>query len=55
MYHNTVNITHEHHQLENSTTLKKSLSPFNDIKRIEKNGDEFKTYSFVHKDIAGEL
>ena len=32
MYHKMVNITHNHHQLETSTTLKKSLSQFNDKK-----------------------
>ena len=51
MYHAHVNITHVHHQLQTASTLKKSLSPFNDKKWIEKDGDVFKTYSFGHKDI----
>ena len=55
MYHNSVNITHVHHQLQTASTLKKSLSPFNAKKGIEKDGDVFKTYSFGHKDIPGEL
>ena len=54
MYHKMVNIAHDHHQLETSSTLKKSLSPFNDKKWIDKNETEFTTYSFGHKDIAGE-
>ena len=36
MYHASVNITHVHHQLQTANTLKKSLSPFNDKKYIEK-------------------
>ena len=55
MYHETVNIAHDHHQLETSTTLKKSLSPFNDKKWIDKKGSEFTLYSFGHKDIPGEV
>ena len=55
MYHETVNIAHYHHQLETSTTLKKSLSPFNDKKWIDKKGSDFITYSFGHKDIPGEF
>ena len=55
MYHKKVNIAHDHHQSETSCTLKKSSSPFNDKKWINKNGTEFTTYSFGHKDIAGEV
>ena len=56
MYHETVNIAHDHHQLETSTTLKKkSFSPFNDKKWIDKKGSEFTLYSFGHKDIPGEV
>ena len=55
MNHKMVNIVHDHHQLETSCTLKKSLSPFNDKKWIDKNETEFTTYSFGHKDIAGEV
>ena len=55
MYHKMVNIAHNHHQLETSTTLKKSLSPFNDKKWIDKKGSEFTSYSFGHKDIPGEV
>ena len=54
MYHKMVNITHDKHTLETSTKLKKSLSPFNDKKWINKDGEEFTTYSFGHKDIPGE-
>ena len=32
-------------------SIKKSLSPFNDKKWIEKHGDTFITYSFGHKNI----
>ena len=54
MYHKMVNITHDKHTLETSTKLKKSLSPFNDKKWINKDVEEFTTYSFGHKDIPGE-
>ena len=47
-------IGHTHHQLESIETLKKSLSPYNDKKWINKNGGEFKTYSFGHKNIPGK-
>ena len=55
MCHKMVNIVHDHHQLETFDTLKKSLSPFNDKKLINKEGSEFTTYSFGHKDIPGEF
>ena len=51
MYHNMVQIGHTHHQLETQDTLKKSLSPYNDKKWIQKNGDVFTTYSFGHNKI----
>ena len=55
MHHTSVNIQHCHHMLETKTSLKKTLSPMNDKKYIEKNGEVFTTYSFGHKDIKGEL
>ena len=51
MYHRMVKIGHTHHQLETQDTLKKSLSPFNDKKWIQKNGSDFITHSFGHKKI----
>ena len=50
-----VKIGHKNHQLETQTTMKKSLSPFNDKKWIHKCGEDFKTYSFGNKNIEGEL
>ena len=55
MYHKMVNITHNHHVLETSNKLKKSLSQFNDKKWINKNETEFTTYSFGNKDIPGKV
>merc|ERR1711954_139468 len=40
MYHRMVKIGHTHHQLETQDILKKSLSPFNDKKWIQKNGSD---------------
>ena len=54
MYHSMMRIGHTHHQLETVETLKKSLSPYNDKKWIQKNGDEFETYSFGHWRLAGK-
>ena len=54
MYHSMMRIGHTHHQLESIETLKKSPSPYNDKKWINKNGGEFKTYSFGHKNILGK-
>ena len=51
MYHRMVKIGHTHHQLETQDTLKKSLSPFNDKKWIQKNGSDFITRSFGHNKI----
>ena len=55
MYHSMMRIGHTHHQLETVETLKKSLSPYNDKKWIQKNGDEFETYSFGHWRLAGKI
>ena len=54
MYHRMVKIGHTHHQLETQVILKKSLSPFNDKKWIQKNGSDFITHSFGHKNIKGK-
>ena len=54
MYHSMMRIGHTHHQLESIETLKKSLSPYNDKKWINKNGGEFKTYSFGDKNISSK-
>ena len=54
MYHSMMRIGHTHHQLESIETLKKSLSPYNDKKWIQKNGDVFTTCSFEHKHIKGK-
>ena len=48
MYHSMVKIGHTHHTLETQDILKKSLSPFNDKKWIQKNGSSFITHSFGH-------
>ena len=48
MSHKMVKIGHTHHQLETQVILKKSLSPFNDKKWIQKNGSHFTTHSFGH-------
>ena len=48
MSHKMVKIGHTHHQLETQDILKKSLSPFNDKKWIQKNGSHFTTHSFGH-------
>ena len=55
MYHTSVNIEQTHHILKTKTSLKKTLSPMNDKKYIEKDGEVFTTYSFGHKDIPGEF
>ena len=55
MVHECINISHKNHTLEKATKKKKSLSPFNDKKWISKDGEEFRSYSFGHKDIAGML
>ena len=52
MSHKMVKIGHTHHQLETQVILKKSLSPFNDKKWIQKNGNNFTSYSFGHKAIS---
>ena len=54
MYHSMMRIGHTHHQLESIETLKKSLSPYNDKKLIQKNAGVFTTYSFGHKNIKGK-
>ena len=54
MTHKMVKIGHTQ-QLEIQTSMKKSLCPFNDKKRIEKYGEEFKTYSFGLKKLKGQL
>ena len=46
MYHNMVSIGHTHYQLQTIEALKKSLSPYNDKKWIQKNGDVFTPCSF---------
>ena len=49
MYHNMMRLGHTHHKLETIETLKKSLTPYNDMKWIKKkNGGVFTTYSFGH-------
>ena len=48
MKHASVNIQHVHHQLETKSSIKKSLSPFNDKKYIKKDGEVFTGYSFGH-------
>ena len=55
MRHQMVRIGHTNHQLETQTSMKKSLSPFNDKKWIIKDGHDFKTHSFGHKDIPGKI
>ena len=44
-----VKIGHMHYQLEAQTSIKKSLSSFNDKKWIRNCGAEFKTCSLGHK------
>merc|ERR1711954_208221 len=51
VYHKMVKIRHAQHQLEPQNTLKKSLSPFNDKKWIQKNGSDFITCGFGHNKI----
>ena len=46
MYHEMGRITHKHHVLQTEEKFKKSLSPYNDKRWINKNGEEFETYSF---------
>lgn len=55
MYHNMSKIGHTHHSVETQHTMKRSLNPYNDKKWINKNGDEFETYSFGHRKLEGEL
>lgn len=47
-----VKIGHTNHQLETQHFIKKSLSPYNDKKWIQKNGNNFTSYSFGHKAIS---
>ena len=47
-------ITHKHHLLQTEEKLKKSLSPYNDKRWINKNGEEFETYSFGHWRLKGK-
>ena len=54
MRHPMTRIGHTHHQLQTISSIKKTLSPFNDKKWIEKEGNDFKTHSFGHKDIPGK-
>ena len=54
MYHSMMRIGHTHQQLETIETLKKSLSPYNDKRWINKNGEEFETYSFGHWRLKGK-
>ena len=49
MKHMMSKIGHTHHRVETMDKLKKSLSPYNDKKLINMNGDEFETYSFGHR------
>ena len=42
MYHKMVKIGHTHHKVETQDRLKKSLSPYDDKKCINKNGGELK-------------
>ena len=51
MFHSDVKIEHTKHQLETKKIVKKSLSPYNDKKWIEKDGENFITYSFGNKNI----
>ena len=51
MFHSNMKIEHTNHQLETKNSIKKSLSPFNDKKWIEKHGDIFIAYSFGQKNI----
>merc|ERR1711954_67490 len=51
LYHRMVKILHTHHQLKTQDILKKSLSPFNDKKWIQKKGSDFITRSFGHNKI----
>ena len=48
-------IGHTHHSVETQHTMKRSLNPYNDKKWINKNGDEFETYSFGHRKLEGQL
>ena len=50
-FHKDVKIDHEKHQLVHKHFIKKSLSPYNDKKWIQKTGNDFTSYSFGHKAI----
>ena len=50
-FHKDVKIDHEKHQLVHKHFIKKSLSPYNDKKWIQKTGNDFISYSFGHKAI----
>ena len=45
-------IMQENHKLYTVEVEKKSLSPFNDKKKITREGDKFTTYSYGHYKIA---
>ena len=50
-FHKDIKIGHTKHVLETQKFTKKSLSPYNDKKWIQRNGNDFTVYSFGHKDI----
>ena len=54
MRHQMTRIGHTHHQLQTISSIKKTLSPFNDKKWIDKDGNDFNTHSFGHRDIPGK-
>ena len=54
MHHEMGRITHKHHVLQTEEKFKKSLSPYNDKRWINKNGEEFETYSFGHWKLKGK-
>ena len=46
-------IGHTKHRLETIDKYKKSLCAFNDKSWIDRNGTEFETYSFGHRQLKG--
>ena len=50
-FHKDIKIGHTNHVLETQHFIKKSLSPFNDKKWIQRNGSHFTTHSFGYNGI----
>ena len=55
MEHKQCRIEHKSHTLMTVNKYKKSLCPFNDKRWIQKNGDDFETFSFGHWRLKGNF